>query len=352
MLPHRTGSPTPSCWRMRAGIRVWWASSPRALPRNTAARRSSSAWTGIRARRRRAPTGAFNLFRALYRSCRSCWRATAGTSWRRALPSGAKISTPFREAICARAAEFCALGRVQRRACMIDCCDPAGSCCRCANVAALDELEPCGAGCPRPVLCMTNLTVTELSRGRRRQASAAAPVARAAELPCHLSFRSNALRAAVAVGDTVDIAFTPQINDFRALRTVQLNLIDIRPDEAARQSRRLTEGIYRKFISREPLLPEEVEALLPQRCDFVAVWRYLAASAQDGRLLDEIGCLSRQDRPPDRERVRPAGGCASVWTYFPSRSSCACARSAARCRSPCARAGIKPIWKAARSSRA
>ena len=140
---------------------------------------------------------------------------------------------------------------------------------------------------------MTNLTVTELSevgggkhlrlrlsRGRRSFRA--------------IYFSVNALRAAVAVGDTVDIAFTPQINDFRALRTVQLNLIDIRPDEAARQSRRLTEGIYRKFISREPLLPEEVEALLPQRCDFVAVWRYLAANARDGRLLDEIGCLSRK----------------------------------------------------------
>ena len=197
----------------------------------------------------------------------------------------------FREAICARAAEF-ARSDACSAALQIDCCIPPALL-SLANVAALDELEPCGAGCPRPVLCMTNLTVTELSevgggkhlrlrlsRGRRSFRA--------------IYFSVNALRAAVAVGDTVDIAFTPQINDFRALRTVQLNLIDIRPDEAARQSRRLTEGIYRKFISREPLLPEEVEALLPQRCDFVAVWRYLAANAQDGRLLDEIGCLSRK----------------------------------------------------------
>ena len=35
-------------------------------------------------------------------------------------------------------------------------------------------------------------------------------------------------------------------------------------------------------------------ALLPERHDFVAVWRYLAANAQDGRLLDELGCLSRK----------------------------------------------------------
>ena len=69
----------------------------------------------------------------------------------------------FREAICARAAEF-ARSDACSAALQIDCCIPPALL-SLANVAALDELEPCGAGCPRPVLCMTNLTVTELSAG-------------------------------------------------------------------------------------------------------------------------------------------------------------------------------------------
>ena len=32
-----------------------------------------------------------------------------------------------------------------------------------ACVESLDELEPCGAGCPRPILCMRGLQVTELT---------------------------------------------------------------------------------------------------------------------------------------------------------------------------------------------
>ena len=46
-------------------------------------------------------------------------------------------------------------------------------------------------------------------------------------------FSTTARLAAVALGDVVDIAYTPQINEYRGLRTVQLNLLDIRPDEQA-----------------------------------------------------------------------------------------------------------------------
>ena len=49
-------------------------------------------------------------------------------------------------------------------------------------------------------------------------------------------FSTNAQRAAVAQGDVVDIAFTPQINEYRSVRSVQLNLVDIRPDKAFREA--------------------------------------------------------------------------------------------------------------------
>ena len=44
-------------------------------------------------------------------------------------------------------------------------------------------------------------------------------------------FSTTARLAAVSVGDRVDLAFTPQINEYRGQRMVQLNLVDIRPDE-------------------------------------------------------------------------------------------------------------------------
>ena len=46
----------------------------------------------------------------------------------------------------------------------------------------------------------------------------------------------------------VDIAYTPQINEYRGLRTVQLNLLDIRPDEQARARLGAGKALYRRHL--------------------------------------------------------------------------------------------------------
>ena len=161
------------------------------------------------------------------------------------------------------------------------------------NIQALGDLEPCGAGCPRPVLCMRGLRVTEL-----------AEVGGGKHLRLRLSkgtytwgaifFSTNAQRAAVAQGDVVDIAFTPQINEYRSMRSVQLNLVDIRPDKAFREAQGHDRAVYHKHLAGGELSCDEAGCLLPTRQDFAAVWRYLAAFSQDGVLTEELGCLSRK----------------------------------------------------------
>ena len=161
------------------------------------------------------------------------------------------------------------------------------------NIQALDELEPCGAGCPRPILCMRGLQVTELTEvggGKHlRLRLSKGPFTWGA-----IFFSTNAQRAAVAQGDVVDIAFTPQINEYRSMRSVQLNLVDIRPDKAFREAQGHDRAVYRKHLSGGELSCDEADSLLPARQDFVAVWRYLAAFSQDGTLCEELGCLSRK----------------------------------------------------------
>ena len=162
-----------------------------------------------------------------------------------------------------------------------------------ANVEALDELEPCGAGCPRPVLLLRGLTVAELTEvgggkhlrlrlvsGRHSWGA--------------IFFSTTAKLAAVSQGDVVDIAFTPQINEYRGLRSVQLNLVDIRPDEAARAMQAEAQALYVRHRAGDALSAEEAGELLPDRHDFVAVWRYLTTYAESGCLQEEVGCLSRK----------------------------------------------------------
>ncbi len=159
------------------------------------------------------------------------------------------------------------------------------------NVAALDELEPCGAGCPRPVFFLDGLTVDQLSevRGGERLRLR---LSRDGVSLSAIFFSTTALRASVALGDTVEIAFTPQINEFRGVRSVQLSLVDIRPGCVHRTLCRDDETLYLRHLGGA-LRPGEAADLLPARKEFVALWRYLVAR-RGGVVDDTCTCLSRK----------------------------------------------------------
>ena len=158
-------------------------------------------------------------------------------------------------------------------------------------------VELAGALCrlnrPRPVLCMRGLHVTELAEvggGKHLRLR----LSKGTHTWGAIFFSTNAQRAAVAQGDVVDIAFTPQINEYRSVRSVQLNLVDIRPDKAFREAQGHDRAVYKKHLAGGALSCDEAGCLLPTRQDFAAVWRYLAAFSQDGVLSEELGCLSRK----------------------------------------------------------
>ena len=212
----------------------------------------------------------------------------------------------FRTAVDAMARDFAASG--QRKAALeIDCAiDPALL--TEFNILALDQLEPCGAGCPKPVFFLDGLTVEQLSevgggRHLRLRLSGSGHSFGA------IFFSTTALRAGVAVGDRVEIAFTPQINEFRGVKSVQLNLLDIRPDRESRQRSGTGRALYDKFTAGQPLTPEEAAALTPDRADFTALWRYLVAQAKANQVQEDISCMSRKlaragsPMPPGRIRI-------------------------------------------------
>lgn len=140
------------------------------------------------------------------------------------------------------------------------------------NVAALDELEPCGVGCPRPVLALRGFRVEELTEvGGGKHLRLRLTSGRHSWVA--IFFSTTARLAAVSVGDRVDLAFTPQINEYRGQRMVQLNLVDIRPDESARSAQDEARTLYARHRAGDALSMAEAEELLPCRKDFIAVWR-------------------------------------------------------------------------------
>lgn len=159
------------------------------------------------------------------------------------------------------------------------------------NVEDLRLLEPCGAGNRRPTLAIIGArveTVTPIGGGRHiklRLVKGGVPME-------GVYFGMAAEQAGIAEGDMADVAFIPQINEFRGRRTVQLLIQDIRPDEKILQLENREKELYGLYLSGGDLTPEQAELLIPQRREFVAVWRYLRSRGE--RLIEDWGCLSRK----------------------------------------------------------
>ena len=87
----------------------------------------------------------------------------------------------------------------------------------------------------------------------------------------------------------MDVAFQPQVNEFRNERTAQLNVMDIRPSCAAPCSANCAQ--YRS-LRRGHITPAEAAQLLPNRATLAMVWRYLAAAPAP--LKEGPMCLCRK----------------------------------------------------------
>ena len=141
------------------------------------------------------------------------------------------------------------------------------------EVEALSMLEPYGAGNPKPVFSLSGVTITCMSDvgGGRHLKMRASRDGRTVDM---IFFSVTRAKSGLTVGDRADVAFYPQINEYRGSRSVQLHLVDLRPAYSAQQLNE--QALYRKYSRGEPLSPCEARMMIPQREEFAAVWRYLA----------------------------------------------------------------------------
>ena len=156
------------------------------------------------------------------------------------------------------------------------------------GIDSLNQLEPTGNGCPKPVLMMKKLTVDRIQmvgggkhmRLRLRSGHAAVNA---------IYFSANPETASIRQGDVVDVAFNPQINEFRGERSVQMNILDIRPHCSAEASGEI--AAY-QALRRNQLTAADAVALLPDRNTLAMIWRYLAAAPAP--IWESPMCLCRK----------------------------------------------------------
>ena len=95
------------------------------------------------------------------------------------------------------------------------------------NIEALDVLEPYGMGNPQPVLCMSGVDVEDmvpLSEGKHTKMW----VGRDGDVFEAVFFGKSIRDLGASVGMKADVAFVPQVNEFRGRRSAQLYLVDFK----------------------------------------------------------------------------------------------------------------------------
>ena len=155
------------------------------------------------------------------------------------------------------------------------------------NIDSLSRLEPCGNSCPKPVLVMENLTVDRISQvggGRHMRLR----LRSGRHFFNAIYFSATPESASIAEGDLVDVAFVPQVNEFRGERTPQMNVTDIRPACSAEAS--CCCAGYRELQTGRITAPF-AQKLLPDRATLGLVWRYLASC---GTVKETPMCLLRK----------------------------------------------------------
>ena len=228
--------------------------------------------------------GGFNLFSALS-DLSDLLESYGGHELAAGFTIHASQIAAFRQAICERAKDYYTED-TPRTVLDADCIVPPEML-TLYNIDSLNALEPCGNGCPKPTLVMEKLTIDRISQvggGRHMRLR----LRSGRNYFNAIYFSATPESASIAEGDLVDVAFVPQVNEFRGERTPQMNITDIRPACSAEANcccagyRQLQTGTIDRSLA---------ENLLPDRATLGLVWRYLAGC---GTLQETPMCLLRK----------------------------------------------------------
>ena len=151
------------------------------------------------------------------------------------------------------------------------------------ELEALSALEPYGSGNARPVFCLLGATLLRTQNvGQNRHLKLR--LGKGSAQFDGIFFSTVAEDCGCRPGDRVDAAFYLQVNEFRGSRTVQLQMVDLRP--SLRPSGREQEALAlaEQCAARQPISARDARRLLPTREQFAAAWRFLEHTVPEGGL--------------------------------------------------------------------
>ena len=143
-----------------------------------------------------------------------------------------------------------------------------------AEVEQLQTLEPYGSGNSRPLFCLLGATLERAQNvGQNRHLKLR--LSKGSNQFEGIFFSALAETCGCSVGSRVDAAFHLQVNEFRGNRTVQLQMVDLRPSLFPSGKEDESLALLERCLSGGELSAREAMRLLPSREQCVTVWRTL-----------------------------------------------------------------------------
>ena len=151
------------------------------------------------------------------------------------------------------------------------------------ELEALSALEPYGSGNARPVFCLLGATLLRTQNvGQNRHLKLR--LGKGSAQFDGIFFSTVAEDCGCRPGDRVDAAFYLQVNEFRGSRTVQLQMVDLRPSLRPSGREQESLALAEQCAARQPISARDARRLLPTREQFAAAWRFLERTVPDGGL--------------------------------------------------------------------
>ena len=216
--------------------------------------------------------GGFNLFAAL-ESCNDLLLGFGGHELAAGFTIEEKNIPAFRERMNRFAAEFRG-GEAPVSSLDVDMLITQPGRISLQELEALSALEPYGSGNARPVFCLQGANLIHAQNvGQNRHLKLR--LCRGSASFDGIFFSSTLESCGVSEGDRVDVAFYLQINEFRGNRSIQLQLVDIRPSLLPSTKEQDALRLVERVISGETISPKDARRLLPAREQYVGAWRTL-----------------------------------------------------------------------------
>ena len=158
----------------------------------------------------------------------------------------------------------------------------------------LERLEPFGVENPNPQFILRDAVIQRvipLGAGKHTKLM----IEKDGQILQAIWFGMSSSRMNLLAGDTVDMLFQLNINDYQGVRTLQLIIQDARAAESLTRAWKRGEARLSEILAGEPIYPSE--QLVPTREDIAAVFTVLRNDARLGnRTIRERELLDRATR--------------------------------------------------------